>query len=297
MEQPQGLAQVLSAIDSASAQIAKILRNASTDRSGTSNKFGDDQLQVDLSCDEAFFKALKDCGRVSIAASEEKPEEIDLGGTGFSVAFDPLDGSSIIDANWSVGTIFGIWQGSGLLGKSGKEQIAAGFTVFGPRTTMMRVVGSGPVQEFTLFDTEEGTEWRLTKDEVVIKEDANIFAPANLRVASEIEGYRKAIDYWMQNRYTLRYSGGMVPDVNHILIKGKGIFSSPISAKSPAKLRLLFECAPIARVVVAAGGLATAADAAGSDLLDVVAKSIDQRSAICLGSANEVKRFTQFLSQ
>ena len=87
--------------------------------------------------DGICFAALRRCGRVAVAASEEKTAEADLGGSDFSVAFDPLDGSSVAGAGWAVGAIFGVWPGRGLVGRAGDGQVAATYALFGPRVTLV----------------------------------------------------------------------------------------------------------------------------------------------------------------
>ena len=106
--------------------------------------------------DDVCFRCLRACGVVATASSEERTAEADLGGTAFSVAFDPLDGSSIAGAGWAVGAIFGVWPGPGLVGRRGREQAAAAYAVYGPRTTLVLarpVAGAGAphvVDEFVL---------------------------------------------------------------------------------------------------------------------------------------------------
>jgi sedoheptulose-bisphosphatase len=126
---------------------------------GSTNAFGDHQLHVDVMTDELLFNALKSSSLVHVAASEENPIEIECGGigSGFSVAFDPLDGSSIIDANFAVGTILGIWPGRGLLGRTGDEQIASLMCQYGPKVTMalalnrFATVSGEPIVELSLI--------------------------------------------------------------------------------------------------------------------------------------------------
>jgi len=287
------LGQVVDFISQGISEISRVIRTASVSQVGTTNLFGDKQLAIDIISDQIMFDVLKKSGKVSLAASEEKPVEQDLGGVGFSVAFDPLDGSSIIDANFSVGTIFGIWPGRGVVGRKGQDQVGAGFAVYGPRTTLVLALDhlARPI-EFTL--NPEAGVWILSRRMLVIQNETKIFAPANLRATMELPGYKNLVNYYTDNRYTLRYTGGMVPDVNHILIKGNGIFSNPASKSAPAKLRLLYECAPLAKVVHHADGRAT--DGKG-DLLERTITSADERSEICLGSSSEVGRFLRFMSE
>lgn len=100
------------------------------------------------------------------------------------------------------------------------------------------------------------------------------------------------VDYWQSNNYTLRYTGGMVPDVFQMFIKSSGVFANPASEKAPAKLRLLYECAPVAKLVEAAGGQAWGL---GIPLLDTQVTDYEQRSQMCVGSAEEVERFKQLI--
>ena len=108
------------------------------------------------------------------------------------------------------------------------------------------------------------------------------------------EGYKKLVDHYMLNRYTLRYSGGLVPDVYQQFTKEQGVFSNPTSAGSPAKLRLAFEAAPFGLLVEKAGGR-TSDGVTGGSILDVPIIAADQRTALCIGSANEVERFNNML--
>ena len=114
----------------------RTLTTSSCKRVGSTNASGDDQLEIDTISDAIVFDALAKCGKVSAAASEETPEK-NLGGSGYSVAFDPLDGSSVVDANFAVGFIFGVWPGDKLVGRTGRQQVVSGMTQYGPRCTMM----------------------------------------------------------------------------------------------------------------------------------------------------------------
>jgi sedoheptulose-bisphosphatase len=135
-----GISRLLAVLLSACRAIGTQMRDGlyQSTALGSTNDFGDHQLHVDVMTDELLFNALKSSGVVHVAASEENPVEIECGGTGsgFSAAFDPLDGSSIIDANFAVGTILGIWPGRGLLGRTGEEQIASMICQYGPKVTM-----------------------------------------------------------------------------------------------------------------------------------------------------------------
>merc|ERR1712157_49511 len=124
--------------------------------------------------------------------------------------------------------------------------------------------------------------------------DCKIFSPANLRAAQDVPGYKKLVDHYMLDRYTLRYSGGLVPDVYQQFTKGQGIFTNPTSKSSPAKLRIAFEAAPFGLLVEKAGGK-TSDGVTGGSILDVKIEAVDQRTPLCIGSANEVDRFNDWV--
>jgi len=257
-----GLDVLLSHMLLACRVIGTNLRNAgySADKTGTDNAFGDHQLDVDVKTDAVMFECLTKSEVVHVAASEENPIEIDCackrnggGESGFSVGFDPLDGSSIFDANFAVGTIAGIWPGKGLLNRRGCEQAASFVTMYGPKVTMALAIAARCTLsgEAISLELTMGPEvWFVSKPRLTIAPKAKTFAPGNLRATADNTGYNALVNYWIQNKYTLRYSGGLVPDVYHILIKGEGVLSNASSPSAKAKLRLLFEAAPIALIVV-----------------------------------------------
>merc|ERR1712241_1638660 len=246
-----------------------------------------------------MWDACKNSPIIREGASEEDPIVRDVGGgedAEYTVCWDPLDGSSIVDNNWAVGTMMGIWpKSTGLLGAKGSDQVTSLVALYGPRTTVLVALDDG-TYEFSYGCTPDGTwePWICSKDKVVISEESKIFSPANLRAAQDVPGYKKLVDYFMDNRYTLRYSGGLVPDVYQQFTKGQGVFSNPTSKNSPAKLRLAFEAAPFGLLVEKAGGK-TSDGVTGNSILDVQINGVDQRTPLCLGSANEVKRFNEYL--
>ncbi|KAL4426692.1 hypothetical protein ABPG77_004748 [Micractinium sp. CCAP 211/92] len=293
-----GLTAVLQAIAAAAARVASTLRTASTSETGTSNLLGDKQLMADVAADSCVFEELRACGAVELASSEEQPVDTELGGSGYSVAFDPLDGSSIIGANWAVGSIFGVWPGRGFVGRRAREQVAAAYAVYGPKTVLVlarpaTAGGAEPtagqrqqlvVQEFVL---QPSGAWQLSRADVHIPESKKVFAPANLRSQADNAAYRELVLHWMAERYTLRYSGGLVPDLHHIISKGGGVFCNPTSAYAPAKLRCLYETFPLALLTEAAGG---ASHDGSSSVLDQTLSAHDQRGSVCLGSKAEVAK-------
>lgn len=303
----------------ASANVSTLLTNYvnhSNQYAGTQNQSGDDQLHLDIDCDNAVFDAIKESKVYTIAASEETPVETNVYNNGssddnddcentdhlYSLGFDPLDGSSIIDANFSVGSIFGIWPGKGVLQRTGREQVASAVTVYGPRTTLCialpqtsTTLGKDVVLEVTLTtnDTTSKT-WEVSRKDIKIQPAGKIFAPGNLRASNDNAKYQQLIQYWMTNRYTLRYTGGMVPDVYHIFCKSKGVFTNVSSEKAKAKLRLLYEVAPIGLLVECAGG-ETTHEAHDKSVLDEVIDHLDKRLGVCFGSKEEVGIYKQIM--
>lgn len=282
------LSCVLEAIGNSVKEIATHIHTVDLGKVGTVNAFGEEQLALDMLSNKIVQDHLTRTGLVALMASEEMEQEIRLPEGRFSVVFDPLDGSSLVDVNLAVGTIFGVYEGGQVVGRKGREMIAAGFAVYGPRTTLVISHGEG-VNEYRLVRGEEPgvVEWVLARQGITVKE-GKMFAPGNLRAVCDRADYLELVRWWMEQGYTLRYSGGMVPDINQILLKGKGIFSYPGYSEAPqGKLRLLFECAPMAYLLEQAGG-------AGSDgtmpILDKTIESIHQRTPVYLGSKEEVRR-------
>lgn len=271
--------------------IAFKVRTASCSATACVNQFGDEQLAVDMLADKLLFETLQYSGVCEYACSEEEPTPQPMGGDGFSVAFDPLDGSSIVDTNFTVGTIFGVWPGAALKGITGRDQAAAGMGIYGPRTVFCFALADTPgCHEFLLMD--DGS-WQKVKDTREIG-TGKLFAPGNLRATFDNPEYEKLVSYWVGEQYTLRYTGGMVPDVFQIVVKEKGVFSNVTSPTTKAKLRLLFEVAPLALIVEKAGG-ESSADGKCVSALDIPIEAEDQRTQVCYGSKEEVKRFEEFM--
>jgi len=304
---PMTRAVIMEMLDSC-ADITEALRSALVTVEGSSNTFGDSQLSVDVVADEIMWAACKNSKTVKYGASEEEPEVVLTNPNGhFTVCWDPLDGSSIVDNNWSVGTIIGIWGpdsgtgADGLIGATGRDQITSMVAEYGPRTTVLVCLDDG-VYEFSYGCTPEGCQladgsfapWICSRHHIQIQADSKIFSPGNMRSSQEVEGYKKLLDYYMDNKYTLRYCGGLVPDVYQQFTKTMGVFTNPTSDKSPAKLRLAFEASPWGLLVEKAGGK-TSDGVTGGSVLDVPILAVDQRCAIAIGSANEVDRFNQFV--
>ncbi|KAK3935429.1 fructose-1,6-bisphosphatase class 1/Sedoheputulose-1,7-bisphosphatase [Diplogelasinospora grovesii] len=272
---------------------------------GTANSFGDDQLNVDVVAENIVRAALNRYpSAFRTASSEEDPVErsiisgasaTEVTAEKYTVAFDPLDGSSIIKPNWSVGSIFGIWEGESALSKSPeKNQIAAVLGVYGPRTTAfvaLQVPGA-PVESVCFeLGLPMRDQWQIIRPVVKLDEGpfkTRYFAPANLRSAADDQLYMNLVSFYIKEKYTLRYSGGLVPDVAHALTKGHGIYLSPATGASTAKLRRLYELVPVALVVECAGGKAIE-PLTGKRILETPIRDCDERGALVCGTAEEVE--------
>ncbi|MEK9159482.1 MAG: class 1 fructose-bisphosphatase [Patescibacteria group bacterium] len=284
------LAEVIVELGRAAEEIASSIIQASTKKAGSTNASGEEQIAMDILANDILVRTVSGNPYIGGYGSEEidgfeKGHEEGI----YSVFFDPLDGSSLFDVNFSVGTIVGIYAGNEVLGKTPRGQVAALYTVYGPRTTMMLTVGQG-VHEFLLTDAG----WELLNEEVQLSGTKKYFAPGNLRAAQERGDYLQLVNWYMSEQYTLRYSGGMVPDINHIFKKGSGIFMYPGMPSAPqGKLRLLYECGPMAFLMEQAGG---ASSDGTKSIMDVEISEYHQRSPIFLGTKNEVARCEKALN-
>jgi len=291
-----GLRKTVLGMFRACKEIAYKVRTASCDKMACFNEFGDEQLAVDILANNVIFQNLKACGAVATASSEETPTEDPMGGKGYSVAFDPLDGSSVIDTNFAVGTIFGIWPGDKLTGVTGRELKAAGVAVYGPRTTITLAINNmDNAHEFLLVDDFSANhgQWLKTNEFKSIDE-GKLIAPGNLRATQDNPGYAELFDYWLKNTYQLRYTGGMVPDVNQLMVKGKGIFVNVASKNTKSKLRMLYEVAPLGYLIEKAGGKTSEGE---KSVLDVLITNTEQVSQVAFGSPKEVERFEQLVGR
>lgn len=273
-------------------RISNVIKTASTGKAGSYNIYGEEQLALDILADKVIQEECKKNEYIGLIASEELPDEMKLSEgeyADYAICYDPLDGSSLVDVNLAVGTIFGVYEAKTFVGVKGNQQTGVLIAVYGPKTTIILTVKQG-VKEFVM--NIDG-EFVMSNDDIKI-EEGKMFAPGNLRAASERKDYMELVNYWCKEKYTLRYSGGMVPDINQILLKGKGIFSYPGYSEAPnGKLRLLFECAPMALLVTQAGG---AASDGKIDILEKVVEKLDQRTPIYIGSKVEVERCCKALA-
>jgi sedoheptulose-bisphosphatase len=292
------------------SKVSAALRSSSkVSQVGTANAFGDDQLNVDVIAEDIIRTAISVCDSIVTASSEEDPTEKSVP-TGeastekYTIAFDPLDGSSIIAPNWTVGTIIGIWEGKTALNQRPEKQIAAILGVYGPRTTAVVAIRI-PRSEDVCFEVDVGDQtadasaaaMKVVRPSVRLQSPpfkTRYFAPANLRAAAEEPRYMELITRFINEKYTLRYSGGLVPDIIHALVKGHGVYVSPVTATSKAKLRRLYELAPIALIVECAGGSAVDA-ASGKRVLESEILDTDERGGLVCGTKEEVEEVVKTL--
>jgi fructose-1,6-bisphosphatase I len=289
---PDELRHLINHIALAAKYIQYAIRTTEAGLAGSKNQFGEEQQKLDVLSDDIIRQHLCESRLVAGYVSEEVDDlvELDEDGT-YLIAFDPLDGSSLVDANFAIGSIFGIYEGDKLIGRTPREQVAALYVLYGPRTVLVYSTGRG-VHSFLLNDVGE---FIVLKENMTMKEEAKYYAPGNLRAVNDNASYRALLDAWLDEEVTLRYSGCMVADIHHILCKGNGVFTNVGGSAYPeGKLKLVFECGPFAYLVEQAGG--SASD--GKDaVLDRTIKSYDQRSPIIIGSKKEVERSCEVLKK
>lgn len=274
---------------------------------GQTNSTGDEQKKLDVIGDDIFINAMKSSGNVKVLVSEEQEDLIIFEGNSgnYAVCCDPIDGSSNLDAGVSVGTIFGVYKlQPGSTGsikdvlRSGNEMVAAGYTMYGASAHLMLTTGSG-VNGFTL-DTHLG-EFILTYPNLKIKNNKKIFSineGNSFYWNDEIKNYIKSLkEPQIENNkpYSARYIGSMVADVHRTILYG-GVFGYPSDSKSKTgKLRILYECFPMALLLEQAGGMAV--NDKGERILDLIPKKIHERSGIWLGTKEEIDKLLTFIKK
>lgn len=277
------LQEVLLTFAAGVKEIAALFHPEKREEAGSINASGHMQLQMDLTADNLFLSLFKEKNCIKSYASEEREENISVNSSAkHSVALDPLDGSSLLDANLSVGSIVGVWQGDIFSG----QMVAAAYAVYGPSTILVLSTGK-KVFEFLL---EEGEF--VSVQELSLKDKGTLYSIGGLKT-KWLPEHAQFISALENQGYKLRYSGGLVPDVHHILIKGGGVFSYPALTDAPlGKLHLFFELAPFAFLIENAGGVATNGT---QRIFDIPRKELRQRSPIYIGSRFEVEKAKAFL--
>lgn len=241
------------------------------------NSSGETQLELDIKCDMIIEEEFSRVASVHTIASEEKEHAELMHENGrYFIAYDPLDGSSLVDVNLSVGSIFGIYDG----GFGADKMVGACYVVYGPRVEM--VFAQNKVKLYLL----QAGDFEFVK-EIRLNEKGKLNAPGGTQ--QNWAPYHKAlVDSFFAEGYRLRYSGGMVPDLHQILLKGGGLFSYPATSDKPnGKLRRLFEVFPFAYVYETAGG---AAIDGRDDLMSLGYAHVHDTSPCFFGSKFEIAR-------
>jgi len=273
------------------------------------NVQGEVQKKLDIIANEVLLEANEWGGHLAAMASEEMdsiylvPNRYPQGE--YLLLFDPLDGSSNIDVNVSIGTIFSVLKKpEGSQGvteqdflQPGNQQVAAGYCIYGPQTTLVLTVGDG-VAMFTL-DREQGS-FVLTQENVQVPADTKEFAINMSNMRHWDEPVRRYIDECLQGKegprgkdFNMRWIASMVADVHRILTRG-GVFMYPWDKREPhkaGKLRLLYEANPMSWLIEQAGGASTNGQ---GRILDMQPGQLHERVSVILGSKNEVDRVTQY---
>jgi fructose-1,6-bisphosphatase I len=269
---------IIEAIKKASLQIEDIIIKGDTSKSDNQNSTGDTQLKLDIASDIVIEKAFKQINSVKQIVSEEQEHIIDINENGrYLIAYDPLDGSSLVDVNLSVGSIYGIYEND----FTGNNIIASIYVVFGPRVEMV-IANQDGVKIYRLRDGV----FEYIQD-IKLNEKGKINAPGSTQQCW-YDYHKTMIDELFNEGYRLRYSGGMVPDLHQILLKGGGLFSYPSTTDLPkGKLRQLFEVFPFAYVYKQAGGQAIDGF---DDLLSIKTNHIHDTSPCFFGSNYEINK-------
>jgi len=291
------LGEVFAAVARACGEIAKKIRLAGLGdvygAFGAVNVQGEQQQKLDVFANEVLTQALGavECVAAIVSEEDEEPVVFDRPGGRYAVVFDPLDGSSNIDVNVNVGTIFSVVTVQGELLASvlrpGAEQVAAGYVVYGPSCVLVLTLGRG-VAAFTL---DEAGEFLLSADGMTMPAQGPYYSANAATAASWPAAYRAYVAGLVGGAlggkaYSARYIGSLVADFHRTLLKG-GVFLYPPTEKAPkGKLRLLYEARPLAMIAEQAGGAAVSGAEA---ILGLDAAGIHERTALIVGSKVEVE--------
>ena len=277
---------------------------------GSENVHGENVRKLDMYAHEMMFKAMDHGGHLCIMASEEEEDIIHIPPTfrigKYVMLFDPLDGSSNIDANISIGTIFSIYNRISEDGKPGTledclqpgyKQVAAGYVVYGSSTILVYTAGHG-VHGFTL-DPSIG-EFLLSHEDIRIPKKGKIYSINEGNYKYWHTGLKKYIKFLQeedkesQRPYSSRYVGSMVADIHRTLLYG-GIFMYPSDSRSPkGKLRLMYECNPMSFIIEMAGGKASDGK---NRLLEIQPTSLHERVPIFVGSEYDMLEVEKFIRE
>ncbi len=271
------LKPVFDAIERSAHRIQEAITNEDLCYGDSCNATGDMQLKLDIQSDLIIAEEFSKITAIKAIASEEKEESETLHPEGrFMIAYDPLDGSSLIDVDLSVGSIYGIYDGE----FQARNMLASVYVVHGPRLEMVTAYKGG-VRHYIF------RHGRFMEQETIrISNKGKLNAPGGTQ-KHWYPHHKELIDGLFAEGYRLRYSGGMVPDLHQILLKGGGLFSYPGTTDNPnGKLRKLFEVFPFAFVYETAGGAAI--DDKGNRLLELPCDDPHETTPCFLGSRYEI---------
>lgn len=269
---------------------------------GTENIQGEAQKMLDVIADVRFSRALRIGGEICCIVSEERDEMIDTGNHNakYVMSIDPIDGSSNVNVNISTGTVFSIFRRISPVGtppqeedtlQIGRKQVAAGYILYGSSTMLVYTTGNG-VQGFT-YEPSLG-EFYLSHSRIEIPEDGRIYSVNEGNFYDFAPGVQAYLDHCRQERYTARYVGSMIADFHRNLLQG-GIYLYPATTDKPdGKLRLLYECIPLAYIAEQAGGMASNGT---QNILDIQPTSRHQRSPMIVGSKRMVETALGYVSK
>ena len=260
-------------------EIDSAIKTSDLGYSDSENSSGEDQLKLDVQSDIIIEKAFASVAMVKNLVSEEKEGVLELNEQGkYTICYDPLDGSSLVDVNLSVGSIFGIYEGE----LQASNLVASVYVVYGPRVELMVATkGNAPMLSRVIAGEfkEIGT--------ICMGEKGKLNAPGGTQ-QNWCDYHKTFIDDLFAEGYRLRYSGGMVPDLHQIMLKGGGLFSYPGTSDKPhGKLRQLFEVIPFAFMYEQAGGQAI--DNKGKRLMELVPSHPHDTSPCFFGSNYEIE--------
>jgi len=273
------MTEIFDAIKRSAIRIRYAIENDDTGYSQNQNATGDIQLKLDIKSDLIIEEEFSTVLSVKELASEEKEHVELLNKDGkYFIGYDPLDGSSLADVNLSVGSIFGIYEEN----YDGRNLKASVYVVYGPRVEM--VIGyDGRVELHRLDANSEFHFVQLIK----MNEKGKLNAPGGTQKHWEPK-HKQMVESLFADGYRLRYSGGMVPDLHQILLKGGGLFSYPSTSDVPkGKLRMTFEVFPFAQIYELAGGQATDGT---QRLLDLKPEHIHDTTPCFFGSNQEIEK-------
>ncbi|ASM35381.1 fructose-1,6-bisphosphatase [Campylobacter sputorum subsp. bubulus] len=274
--------EIFETIKKAAIRISDALKYSDLGYTHNQNSTGDTQLKLDVMSDNIITEEFSKIN-VKALVSEEKDEALTLNEDGkFIVAYDPLDGSSLVDVNFAVGSIFGIYENE----ISPKTLKAAAYTIYGPRLEL--VIASDKVR---LYRLDRNNEFVFIKDLLLSQKGKLNATGATQKGWSDT--HRNFIKSLFDEGYRLRYSGAMVSDLHQILLKGGGLFSYPsTSDTSNGKLRLTFEVLPFAFIYEKAGGKTS--DGKNDSLLNLEVLAIHQTTPCFFGSSYEINKMHEY---